>query len=144
MGDRAAHELYRWIQWGKPSDGMVPYHRPLGMPHRLAELGRLVHLEMADGRQIEAGSSVRVAVSAASPRTGLRSLYLVGEREVVIDAMGVIAAIVYEAAKGDMPPTRWRHAFTGNRPRLDRYAMGEARIARGRSRYTVTDWGIIG
>lgn len=134
--------LYSWLQWGKAPDREYRVYLPRGVPEHLAQLGRVESVELAGGAVVQWRQPVDLAVGRSTH--GRRSLYLVAAEPVHVDATGTIAAITYVAAKGSGPSTRWRHAFEGTRPRLGRYATGEARIERVGSRYTVTDWGIVG
>lgn len=141
--DRRRRQLYTWLQWGDAPRREYRAHRPKGVPEHLAQLGRVESVELADGRTVTWPTPADLVVGPE--RRGRRSLYLVAPEPVTVDATGRIAAITYVAGKGSTPSsTRWRHAFEGTRPRLGRYATGEARIERAGSQYTVTDWGIVG
>lgn len=138
-----ARTTYNSIRWGRQPDGVVQVHRPPTAPPELAELGRLVDIELEDGTRVVFPRDVSLAVATEGSR-----LYIVGRDPVMSTHTGRIHAISYQGAKGrDQKPYVWRHVFAENggaKPRLSAYANGEARIERAGSRYTVKAEGITG
>lgn len=149
---RDAVAAYEAMRWGRRPERLVDVHLPPGAPAVLAELGRLVDIELTDGTRVVFPGEVYLAVGRPRRvRRGARrraSLYIVGPVPVMTAHTGRIHAISYQGEKG-ADPTRhiWRHEFAeqgGARPRLERHQSGEARIERAGSAYNVKAEGIIG
>lgn len=143
QGEAAALALYRSLQWGRRAKKIVRVHRPMSAPADFAQLGRLVDIELADGRIVNGGPEVLLTVGAVRKP---RELWLLAAKGVQLGRKdrGSIFAITYATAKGARSLALYRHVFKSPRPDLDRDALGHAVIRRGRSRYDVNVRGIVG
>lgn len=114
--DLAAGEFYREVHWGRAPDRWVRVRRPPGAPDALTEIGRLVELELDDGRVIEPDGEVWLAVDPAGER-----LQLVAEGGVEWRGRPAgVRAVVYQTVKGHEPDgdAIWHHEHAEPLPRL--------------------------
>lgn len=115
-GAELAAGFYREVHWGRAPDRMVRVRRPPGAPDALTEIGRLVELDLDDGRVIEPVGEVWLAVDAGGER-----LHLVGEGGVEWRGRPArVRAVVYQTVKGHEPDgdALWHHEHAEPLPRL--------------------------
>ena len=125
---------FRRLRWGLAPGRHRAVRRPADAPDELVELGRLVRIELSDGRLVvPRGPPVWLVTSAA-----LDELWLVAGGGIASEAPdGFITAITYAGPKGEVDAW-WRHAFWHPLPMLV-----EGQIRRGESRYGLSEHGIV-